>query len=329
MYQDAVLICLNSQDAKEKRNGDKNSDLVFDFKSILQDDPTILYSSIAVADFECPSAWYLVDSDTCILNFDITAPLYTNHYQLVLDFGNYNYSNFPTQLQTKFDITLSAVLATAIVSFDIITGKLQFKFSGIKPDETVVFKYDSQSAGLFRLIGLLEHDYSSTLEGGFAYIRPDKPMNLLGIKRISICSQALAPIFSHNSSENGKCIIESVPINVPAWGMVSYSNSLGAFQKLKARTIDNIDIQLIDEFNRYIQLNNTNWTLAIKLINYRSLDSIVSYKPIDKETMITDIQTQQQVIDGIRKEQIKATKTENPPEVELPQPLNDLELLQS
>jgi hypothetical protein len=267
IYQDARLITFNSNDAYEKLNADKNSSMTFSIPNMLVDSPDILFTTCGLVSAEIPVSWYLIDSDTNILNFSYLAV----DYQLVLPFGNYTGDNFVSTLTAAFDSALLAVSVTSIVSLDLITGKLTFKFIGTSGSH-VTFNYIG-SDGLYRILGFTPTiDYESITSGAFDFIFAPNPLNLLGIKQIRMCSNNLSTIGNYSTGDqNANNILACIPIDTEAWGLINYTNKNNLYSKLKARNISIVDIQLFDELGRYLQMNSINFTFTIQLIIFRKL----------------------------------------------------------
>jgi len=266
MYQDCRLIAFNSNDAFEKSNGDKNSNLLFSTPNLITDDVDIQYCTVGLIDAQIPVSWTLIDSDTNILNLSYLSTL----YQIQLPFGNYNGDNIVSTLEATFDLALSSVSLTSIVTLDLITGRLTFKFVGATSQVTFLY---TGSDGLYRILGLIPGlDYESVTAGAFEFIYPTAPLNLLGIKQIRVCSNNLATVGNFTSGQtNPNNIICSIPINEPAWSLITYENKTNLFSKLKSRNISIIDIQLFDELGRYIQMNSINYTFTLQIVIYRQL----------------------------------------------------------
>jgi hypothetical protein len=267
IYQDARLITLNSNDAYQKLNDNKNSSMTFSIPNMLVDAPDILFTTCGLVSAEIPVSWYLIDSDTNILNFTYLGIT----YQIVLPFGNYTSNNLISTLKASFDLALLAVSVTTVVSFEIITGKLTFKFTGTSGNH-ITFNYTG-SDGLYRILGFTPTiDYTSATIGGFDYIYPPNPLNLLGIKQIRMCSNNLSTIGNYSSGlASPNNILACIPIDQPAWSLINYTNKNNQYSKLKSRNISIIDIQLYDELGRFLQMNSINFTFTIQLIIFRKM----------------------------------------------------------
>lgn len=266
IYQDARLITFNSNDAYEKFNADKNSSMSFTIPNMLTDAPDIIFTTCGLVSAEIPVSWYLIDSDTNILNFSYLAV----DYQLVLPFGNYTGNNIVSTLVDSFDLALLAVGVTSNITLDLITGKLTFKFIGASGN--ITFNYNG-SDGLYRILGFTPTiNYESVTVGSFEFIYTPNPLNLLGIKQIRMCSNNLSTIGNYSTgSSSPNNILCCIPIDVEAWGLINYVNRNNQYSKLKSRNISVVDIQLYDELGRFLQMNSINFTFTIQLIIYRKM----------------------------------------------------------
>lgn len=271
VYQDCRTISINSNDATQFNNGDSLSDLVFDFKNVLVDAEDILYTTIGIVDCQIPVSWYLIDSDTDTLNFNWNSV----YYSIQLEHGNYNATTFIAQLTKQFDLISGLVV---VIDFNKINGKLFFDFKG---SSVPFFEFLFEgSRGLFRIIGF---DINTNYSG--IDILAVFPMNLLGIQRLKICSLNLATNDNYDSSKSGTCVLQIIPIDVPAYGLITFSNKLDTFGRLKTKNISSIDIQLLDEFGRYIQMNGIHYCLTIQLTIFRqnlNLTRISYINPINQ-----------------------------------------------
>ena len=267
IYQDTRLITFNSNDAYDKFNADKNSSMTFSIPNMLVDSKDILFTTCGLVSAEIPVSWYLIDSDTNILNFSYLAI----DYQIVLPFGNYTGDNIVSTLIASFDLVLLAVGVTSNITLDLITGKLTFKFNNTLGNH-ITFNYNG-SDGLYRILGFTpNNDYTSVTSGGFEFIYAPNPLNLLGIKQIRMCSNNLATIGNYSTgSTSPNNILGCIPIDVEAWGLINYTNKNNQYSKLKARNISTVDIQLYDELGRFLQMNSINFTFTIQLVIFRKL----------------------------------------------------------
>ena len=324
VYQDCRIISLNSSDASQFNNGTKYSDLIYSFKNLLIDSEDILYSTIGITDCQIPVSWYLVEPETNTLKILWNSVNYT----IVLENGNYNANTFITELTTKIEL-ISGLFVEILLNR--INGKLSFDFKDSVPP-TVSFLY-SGSEGLFRLIGLdTQTNYTGIIIVG------DYPMNLLGIQRLKICSNNLATNDNFDSSKSSTNVIQVIPIDVPAYGLIVYRNQTTEYGKLKSRRLSNIDIQLYDEFGRFIQMNGIHYCITLQLNIYRKYmnqPQILDIKPL--ELVLDRIENDLEVIqeqlpqnqDSTDLENQNSLEEENIPDFEPPEynPDQDLGLL--
>jgi hypothetical protein len=254
--KDSRLISLDTNYAK-KLNGDFNSNLFFEMDTIVEENPKITHIEVSLEDATIPVSWYLINNDTRTLKYRYNLTDYT----LTLKKGNYTSTSLLGELSSLF---LFQGL-TATCTLDKQSGKSLFVFSNTLSDITFLH---SGSEGLFRLLGfLVDTDYNGTT------IESPTPMNLLGIQKLNLSSQSLATISSFSSSPLlGNCLIQTIPVDQPSFNQITFINRGSHFGRMKSRSLKNIDIQLQDEFGRFIEMNNTNFTLTIQLIIFRKVD---------------------------------------------------------
>ena len=69
---------------------------------------------------------------------------------------------------------------------------------------------------------------------------------------------------SHNTGFS-TCIC-TIPVNVPPYGLIQYSSLTDQNKNILVnRVLDNIDIQILDSDNNYINFNNVNWSITLCL----------------------------------------------------------------
>lgn len=98
----------------------------------------------------------------------------------------------------------------------------------------------------------------------------DTPLNLLGVKKLSVKSSLLG-ISSYTSESGGKSItLTTIPADKAPFTMISYENKSDLNkQTLGIDIIDNIDIQIVDERDNLINFNNVGWTITLVLESIR------------------------------------------------------------
>ena len=266
---DSRIICLNSVDA-QKLNGEYNSNLFFNIPNIVDENPLISYIEVALEDATIPVSWYLINDDSNFLNYTYNS----FNFSIVLTNGNYNGTTIINELTNKFDDNG----LTVVITLSQVTGLLLFKFANAISNVNFIY-----NTGLMKILG-----FTQTTQG--VVIVPQLPMNLLGIQKINICSGNLATISSFSSSSLlSNQIIQSIPVDMPAFHQITYINKDSHYGRMKNRYLNNIDIQLFDEFGRYIEMNGIEFTLTFIIRIYRKynvthdLIKQIKSKPVNKK----------------------------------------------
>jgi len=288
MYTDNRIISLNSKYAQLK-NGTLKSNVVFNFKGVIKDDDNIIQKYITIIDAQIPVSFYAINSSNQVL----TILKGVNPYTLNITNGNYNATSLITELVSKI-ATIPALTATIVINKS--TGKLTFTFSS-----SITLVYSTST--LASILGL-----TANLTG--TSITLHQPLNLLGIKKLNIKSNALA--VSNFSSENlgNASILLSIPNNEAQFNMISFNNQNTLNNcVLNADIVDIIDIQIVDETNTLIDFNGQDWsmTLGISIERERSvkfdsnlMDALQSFikKPDIKNSQVERIDPDLQLLES-------------------------------
>jgi len=255
------LITLNSGYGIQL-NGSSKSDILFNFKGVLVDDKDIVSSNICIMNAQIPVSFYTINATNNIIG--------TNLGNIVIPIGNYNFN-------TLAPVVVSAVLSqigTGItLTIDKTTGRITFKFVG--PGGNSYYNFNNS----YKIFGFLPNvNYGYV---GINVISPF-PLNLLGVKKLNIRSQKLQ-ISSFNSVSNNLGItIACLPVDVPAYSMISYVNQTDLNKtNLQIKEIDQIDISITDEDSNLIDFNNLDWNITLVLENVRRLpDKVPPFKEV-------------------------------------------------
>ena len=240
------LITLNSEDA-QKLNGDYNSNLFFNIPNIVDENPDISHLEVSLDSATIPVSFYLINDDTNTLTFIYNQTPFT----LTITKGNYNGTQMITELTNK----LNDLGFIVVIILNSITGILEFRF-----EFSVEFIYNT---GLMKILG-----FTQTTSG--IIFQPQIPMNLLGIQKLNICSNSLASISSFSSSATlSNTVIQSIPVDVPAFHQITYLDKANHFGRMKSRYLSNIDLQLLDENGRYLEMNGIEWTASFVIRIFR------------------------------------------------------------
>ena len=245
VYQDNRIITLNSQDG-EKINGTYLSSIKFNFSGLLQDDIYLIRTYITVLNAQFPVSFYIIDDTNNILN-------YTNgitNYDITISIGNYNGNQMVTALNAGFTTNINPITAflnsqTGILSF-LITGGTTYTFLS--------------TSTIKKILGF-DTDITNT-----SLIKMPYQLNLLGKKKIFINSNHLKNSAFTSKSLSSVQTIATIPVDQPPYSMISYT-SLSELEKniLFNRSLDVLDIQIVDEDNKYVNFQNIDWSITLCL----------------------------------------------------------------
>lgn len=245
VYQDNRIITLNSQDG-EKVNGTYLSNINFNFSGLLSDDNNIVRTYITVLNAQFPVSFYIIDETDNMLYY--TEDSVEKTIELVP--GNYNGNQMVTALNGVFASNGTPVT----VQLNSTTGLLYFFITG-GVSITILATSTVKS-----ILGF-DTDITST-----TFIKMPYQLNLLGKKKIFINSNYLRN--SAFSSKSLSCVqtIATVPVDQPPYSMISYV-SVSDLEKniIFNRSLDILDIQIVDEENKYINFRNINWSITLCL----------------------------------------------------------------
>lgn len=254
------LITLNSA-YSQKLNSTFNSDVLFNFKGILTDEDDIVSSNICVMNAQIPVSFYTIAED-----FDIVYVVGINPIgNTTIRAGNYNFNSL------KKIIEADTVSLGINLTFNIDRANGKVFFEQTAPTNLSLIVFEGVLSGLtgIKYAKIFGYDTRTIAPVGNQWLAPN-PLNLLGVKKLNIRSQKLQ-ISSFNSQTNNLGItLSTIPVDVPAFSMISYTNSTDLNKtNLQIKTIDQIDISIVDENNELINFNNLDWNITLVLENIR------------------------------------------------------------
>jgi hypothetical protein len=263
--QDTRYISLNTQHCiKRPNSGFGNSvyessflsQIDFVFKDVLKDDDDILYSHIDIVNAQIPVSFYLINYTNNTLSYKINNGTIQT---MTIERGNYNITTLISAIKQGF---LNAGYAFTI-TFNKVTGKLLF----VSPIGTTFTILSSGSGGINEIIGFDSvNSYTST--GNI--LGSEHVCCLIGIKKLKVSSSALHT--SSLSSGGGGDLLGIIPVNAPPNGLILYeNNSSKKGGLLRNKVISNIDISITDENNRYVNFNNTEYSITLAITTTRIL----------------------------------------------------------
>jgi hypothetical protein len=243
VYQDNRLITLNSQDG-EKMNGTYLSDIHFNFSGLLKDDINLIRAYVTVLNAQFPVSFYIIDDTNNVLYYTENSVPKT----ITIPIGNYNGNQMVTALNTGFSDNGSNVVSI----LNSQNGILKFLIAGGS-------SYTFLSTSTIKSILGFSSDITDT-----NLITMPFQLNLLGKKKIFINSNNLRNLAFSSKSLSNVQTIATIPVDKPPYEMINYS-SVTDLEKniLYNRSLDMIDIQIVDESNEYVNFQNINWSITL------------------------------------------------------------------
>jgi len=231
---------------------------------------------------------------------------------IYVSYGNYNANTLITELESK----ISSGGLTMTVAINKINGILTFSSNGF------LSYYFTSASTILEILGTT----SSTIATSTNYTCP-YPLNLLGVKKLLIKSTKLSVHSVSTYDYASSNILLTIPSDVSPFSMISYNSQSDANKNLlNIRSINEIDINIYDENNNYIDFNNLDWTMTLIISSEINFDEVLN---ISWDTI--KIQQQQKLIDEMNKKyldlQQEPPPQEQPPPIEESQQEKELKIL--
>jgi hypothetical protein len=263
VYVDNHIITLNSTDGT-LLNGTFKSNINFAFTGLLKDDVNIIRTYITLLNAQIPVSFYVIDATNNMLKIYVLDPAtgnVINQLSVSIPIGNYNSGTLITALNSAF-VTAGINLT---VSINPVNGILTFANSSSTVDYAIQSNNYGSTLALILGIGNTAVINSILIENNSSTILPF-PLNLLGKSKLLINSTNLNNVAYTSFGLGFTTTIATVPVNVPPYSLIQYSTAVDQQKNiLTNRVLDNIDIQILDTDNRFINFNNVDWSLTIVL----------------------------------------------------------------
>jgi len=94
-------------------------------------------------------------------------------------------------------------------------------------------------------------------------------LNLLGVNKLMLNSYALATYNLDSANGGYSNTFFSLDVNVPSYGLLQYKKNSQTYSILRTESIDNIDIEILDQDLNVIDFNNQEWLLTLVINIYR------------------------------------------------------------
>ena len=88
-------------------------------------------------------------------------------------------------------------------------------------------------------------------------------VNLLGTRNIYI--KCILILENLQTKTNDNQTLKSIPVNVPPFGLILYNNIENIESLVKNCQIDNLNIEIYDDEDNFINMNNQDWSITLEL----------------------------------------------------------------
>ena len=173
------------------------------------------------------------------------------------------------------------------MSFDAITGKLSIQ------DTAFDLTINDNLSSSYILLGAVKGTSPTFSKTATPMNSFDSLANFLGITRIKLLSDTLVSRNIDSNNMTTTTVIDTLGASAGDFGLTVY-NSLGRETLLLAKRIQEIDIQIKDQFNNFIDFNFTNWNISLILNIHRQSgnntgDGVINYQKLQKIMRAEDI----------------------------------------
>ena len=221
------------------------------------------YDSVVVSQVSIPKSWYNVPANFntfTLYETDALGPMTTT--TITIPIGNYNRINFASVLaglltaNSQFGKTYTISYPNVAISAD--TGKYTYAYTPANPGDLVIFEFNSTN--MFQQMGFLQAS-TNTFDDASGTLESTKVINF----------QIVSSIFINSDM----CVEEGVLQEIHSVG-ASPANSYIYFQQndfditskqFLTNTSNSWTFNLIDEFERPVDLNNVAWALSVIFYN--------------------------------------------------------------
>ena len=245
MNQESIQIHLNSQYAT-KYNNINYSDCDFNLPVIEAQEGYTLYLSVLHA--VIPYSFYSINSTNNVLFYSEYQATPVVNTTLNIPYGNYN----SLQLASY----LTANLPRTNVTYNSITNKYIFTNSVNE------FKILNSYSTCQNLIGMSTDDLYNTSIGRSLTLA--KQVNLSGTRMINIATNLQTGCIN-NLRTNSQDIIACVPVTKNPYSLIDYTNQNNFRVNLNTNTLNFINIKLLDQNGRSLELNQQYFSITLQL----------------------------------------------------------------
>ena len=243
--QDSLQIHLNSQYAT-KYNNTNYSDVEFNLPVIEAQEGYTLHLSVLRAFI--PYSFYAVNSTNNVLFYSEYQVSPVINTTLNISYGNYNANQLAAYLTTN--------LPRTTVTYNSITNKYIFTNSVNE------FKILNSYSTCQNLIGVSTDDLYNTSTG--CSLTLAKQVNLSSTRMVNIATNLQTGCIN-NLRTNSQDIIACVPVTKNPYSLIDYTNQNNFRVNLNTNTLNFINIKLLDQNGRSLELNQQYFSITLQL----------------------------------------------------------------
>jgi hypothetical protein len=240
------LVVLDSRNATSYTNGDLHSSVHFDFNEPIRLTKNAIRMTCSVLHFQSPNSLYNINETNSILSTTLNGT--TTFYYV--DYGNYNANT----LKDKLKILLPSAFT---ITLDTITNKYKFVHS----------TYNFTMGGTIGpILG-----FNKTVSSSSNTLVMPYTCNFNGLQNLNI---HMTNIVTKNVDSFNKSIgniIQTIPID-PGANSISYIKNQDFNIIINQEIIDDIQIDIKDDLNNYLNFNNQHWNLTLYFSIIRDID---------------------------------------------------------
>jgi hypothetical protein len=228
----------------ENLNGDYNSYVRYALPRLIERRPNALYNTVRLLHAELPYSFYVVNAYNNGLTFQVGGTTYTRS----LAEGNYTSDSIMSAL------TLAFQPLSVTITLDELNGKLSF---------TAGSPYTISNNTLNPILGLTDSSHIAIFDGGEAYsVHAPFALNLLGTKNVFIKTNFITDNVAQTGEKN---VLKSIPVLVPPYGLITYTNGEQSEALVKNPQLDYLEIELVDDDERRIDFQGQDWSITMEV----------------------------------------------------------------
>lgn len=246
--KESFLVVLDSRNATSKYNSSWNSSVNFEFEDPIKKDDYTIQMTCSILNFSMANSIYNINETNNFLTFDILNPFKT--FNIYIPYGTYNFHTLKSVIDNLHD---SNIELTLDLNSNIITLL----------DKTSPFIIGPESTLLNILGGINGQMYGSTTqnENIETVIFPFQ-CNFNGVNNLNIFMSNIKTRNIDSFSKSNSSLIQSIQIN-PYSPQIVFNRTNDYSFNINQSIINDIQIDIKDDLNNYINFNNQSWNLTL------------------------------------------------------------------